>query len=29
MVPRTEWTGTASELLGALAGMAGERIAKS
>jgi hypothetical protein len=29
MVPRTEWTGTASELLGALAEMAGERVAKS
>ena len=26
---RTEWTGTASELLGALAEMAGERVAKS
>ncbi len=29
MAPRTEWTGTASELLGALAEMAGERLAKS
>jgi hypothetical protein len=29
MVPRTEWTGRASELLGALAEMAGEGIAKS
>jgi hypothetical protein len=29
MVARTEWTGTASELLGALAEVAGERIAKS
>jgi hypothetical protein len=29
MATRTEWTGTASELLGALAEMAGERIAKS
>jgi hypothetical protein len=29
MAGRTEWTGTASELLGALAEMAGERIAKS
>jgi hypothetical protein len=29
MVTRTEWTGTASDLLGALAEMAGERIAKS
>ncbi len=29
MAARTEWTGTASELLGALAEMAGERIAKS
>jgi hypothetical protein len=29
MTARTEWTGTASELLGALAGMAGERVAKS
>lgn len=29
MATRTEWTGTASELLGALAVMAGERISKS
>lgn len=29
MATRTEWTGTASELLGALAEMAGERLAKS
>jgi hypothetical protein len=29
MVVRTEWTGTASELLGALAEVAGERVAKS
>jgi hypothetical protein len=29
MATRTEWTGTASELLGALAGQAGERVAKS
>jgi hypothetical protein len=29
MAARTEWTGTASELLGALAEMAGERLAKS
>ncbi|MBX3497730.1 MAG: hypothetical protein KF769_15960 [Parvibaculum sp.] len=29
MTTRTEWTGTASELLGALAEMAGERVAKS
>ncbi|HEU4805661.1 MAG TPA: hypothetical protein VFS91_07620 [Nitrobacter sp.] len=29
MTTRTEWTGTASELLGALADMAGERIAKA
>ncbi|MGD0109552.1 MAG: hypothetical protein ABSC06_36825 [Rhodopila sp.] len=29
MVTRTEWTGTASDLLGALAEVAGERIAKS
>lgn len=29
MSVRTEWTGTASELLGALAEMAGERLAKS
>ncbi len=29
MVTRTEWTGTASELLGALGGMGGERVAKS
>ena len=29
MTMRTEWTGTASELLGALAEQAGERIAKS
>jgi hypothetical protein len=29
MPTRTEWTGTASELLGALAEMAGERLAKS
>ena len=29
MAARTEWTGTASELLGALAEMAGDRIAKS
>jgi hypothetical protein len=29
MATRTEWTGTASELLGALAEIAGERIAKS
>jgi hypothetical protein len=29
MTTRTEWTGTASALLGALADMAGERIAKS
>lgn len=29
MVTRTEWTGTASDLLGALGEMAGERIAKS
>ena len=29
MQSRTEWTGTASELLGALAEMAGERVAKS
>jgi len=29
MATRTEWTGTASELLGALAELAGERVAKS
>ena len=29
MLERTEWTGTASDLLGALAEVAGERIAKS
>lgn len=29
LATRTEWTGTASDLLGALAGVAGERIAKS
>ena len=29
MATRTEWTGTASDLLGALAEMAGERVAKS
>jgi hypothetical protein len=29
MTTRTEWTGTASELLGALGEMAGERVAKS
>lgn len=29
MAERTEWTGTASDLLGALAGEAGERVAKS
>lgn len=29
MTARTEWTGTASELLGALAEMAGERVAKA
>jgi hypothetical protein len=29
MASRTEWTGTASELLGALAEMAGERVAKA
>lgn len=29
MQTRTEWTGTASDLLGALAEMAGERVAKS
>jgi hypothetical protein len=29
MTTRTEWTGTASELLGALAEQAGERVAKS
>jgi hypothetical protein len=29
MATRTEWTGTASELLGALAEIAGERISKS
>jgi hypothetical protein len=29
MATRTEWTGTASELLGALVEMAGERVAKS
>ncbi|MBN9534220.1 MAG: hypothetical protein J0H79_17480 [Alphaproteobacteria bacterium] len=29
MATRTEWTGTASELLGALAELAGERISKS
>ena len=29
MTMRTEWTGTASDLLGALAEMAGERVAKS
>lgn len=29
MTERTEWTGTASELLGALAEMAGERVAKA
>jgi len=29
MAARTEWTGTASELLGALAEVAGERLAKS
>ncbi len=29
MQSRTEWTGTASDLLGALAEMAGERVAKS
>ena len=28
MATRTEWTGTASDLLGALAEMAGERVAK-
>jgi hypothetical protein len=29
MATRTEWTGTASDLLGALAEAAGERVAKS
>ena len=29
MAARTEWTGTASELLGALAEVAGERVAKA
>ena len=29
MATRTQWTGTASDLLGALAEMAGERVAKS
>jgi hypothetical protein len=29
MTARTEWTGTASDLLGALAEMAGERVAKA
>src|SRR5262245_18112623 len=29
MVTRTEWTGTASDLLGALADAAGERVTKS
>jgi hypothetical protein len=29
MLARTEWTGTASDLLGALAEIAGERVAKS
>jgi hypothetical protein len=29
MATRTEWTGTASDLLGALGEMAGERVAKS
>jgi hypothetical protein len=29
MATRTEWTGTASDLLGALVGAAGERVAKS
>ena len=29
MAARTEWTGTASDLLGALAEMAGERVAKA
>jgi hypothetical protein len=29
MITRTEWTGTASDLLGALAAQAGERVAKS
>ena len=29
MTARTEWTGTASELLGALAELAGERVAKA
>jgi hypothetical protein len=29
MATQTEWTGTASDLLGALGGMAGERIVKS
>jgi hypothetical protein len=29
MATRTEWTGTASELLGALAELAGERVAKA
>ena len=29
MATRTEWTGTASDLLGALAEVAGERVAKS
>jgi hypothetical protein len=29
MITGTEWTGTASELLGALAEMAGDRVAKS
>jgi hypothetical protein len=29
MTTRTEWTGTASELLGALAELAGERVAKA
>jgi hypothetical protein len=29
MITRTEWTGTASDLLGALAEVAGERVAKS
>ena len=29
MAERTEWTGTASDLLGALAEEAGERVAKA
>jgi len=29
MATRTEWTGTASELLGALGELAGERVAKA